>query len=323
LRVDYDETAEFLRKNDNYIILIHQNPDGDTIGGGFALCYALRGMGKKANVLCSDELPPRYGFITDGCPPLKFQHDTIIAVDVADIPLLGAKLAHYGDYIKLCIDHHKSNSGYAANLLLDPDAAAACEIIYELLVAMEVKLDAAVAECLYTGIVTDTSCFKYPCTTKRTHIIAAELMDYGICFDRINRDMFDIKSKGRLELERYIISNMEYFLDEQCSVITLTKEIIDETGAEPGDFEGITPLTLQLKGIRVGILIKERTDGKFRVSMRSVSDVDVADICVKFGGGGHSRAAGCIMDGEAEDVKRRLLSAIAPALGIDLWLIDN
>jgi phosphoesterase RecJ-like protein len=323
LRVDYEETAKFLRDNDNYIILIHQNPDGDTIGGGFALCYALRGMGKKANVLCSDELPARYGFITDGCPPMKFQHDTIISVDVADKTLLGSKLGHYGDYIKLCVDHHKSNTEYSEYLLLDPGAAASCEVIYELFAAMEIKFDAAIAECLYTGIVTDTSCFKYPCTTSRTHVIAAELMDYGIRFDQINRDMFDVKSKGRIELERYIFSFMEYYLDEQCSVVTLTKDIIEETGASSGDFEGISSLTLQLKGVRIGIVLKERDDGKFRISMRSVSDVDVADICVKFDGGGHSRAAGCIMEGEPEDIKRQLLSAIAPAMGIDLWMIES
>jgi phosphoesterase RecJ-like protein len=280
-------------------------------------------MGKKANVICSDELPSRYGYITDGCPPMKFQHDTIISVDVADTALLGSKLSHYGDYIKLCVDHHKSNTDYAEYLLLDPDAAATCEVLYELFVDMGIKLDVAVAECLYTGIVTDTSCFKYPCTTRRTHIIAAELMDYGIRFDRINREMFDVKSKGRIELERYIFSNMEYFLDEQCAVITLTKDVISETGAQSGDFEGISSLTLQLQGIKVGIVLKERDDDKFRISMRSVSDVDVADICVKFGGGGHSRAAGCVMEGEAEDVKRQLLSATAPALGIDLWMTGS
>ncbi|MCL2052922.1 MAG: bifunctional oligoribonuclease/PAP phosphatase NrnA [Oscillospiraceae bacterium] len=323
MRIDYDEAAKFLQEHDNYIILTHQNPDGDTIGGGFGLCYALRSIGKKANVLCSDEFSERYEFLTSGCPPMKFKHDTIVSVDVADKALLGSKLAHYGDYVRLCIDHHKSNTGYAEKTLLNPDAAAACEVIYELFVNMNIRLDVTAAECLYTGIATDTGCFKYSCTTGRTHIIAAELMDCGIKFARINRDMFDIKSKGRVELERYIISSMEYFLDDKCSLITITKAVTEETGATSSDFEGISNLTLQLQGTRVGVVIKERDDGKFRVSMRSASDVDVSDICTKFGGGGHKRAAGCLMEGSPEVIKRRLLSAIAPALGMNLWLIDN
>ena len=322
-RIDYDAAAKFLLENDNYIILAHQNPDGDSIGGGFALCYALRKMGKNANVLCSDEFPGRYDYITKDCPPNKFKYDTIISIDVADKALLGSNLSHYGDYVKLAIDHHKSNTGFAAMTLLDSKAAAACEVVFELLLRLKTEIDTTIAECLYTGIVTDTGCFKYSCVTKKTHLIAAELMDYDINFDRINRQMFEIKTKGRIELEKYIISNIEYFLDDKCALIVLTKDIIESLDAQTSDFEGISNLTLQLETTHVGIVIKERDEGKFKISMRSVSSVDVSDICAQLDGGGHVRAAGCLLEGTIERVKRKILSVVAPALGMNLWLIDN
>ncbi len=321
MQIDYKETAEFLLKNDNYVILTHQSPDGDTMGSGFGLCMALRKMGKKANVLCSDEFPKRYDFMHNDYEIQKFTPDKIIAVDVADINLLGQKLFHYGDYVDLCIDHHKSNTGYAKNTLLNSSAAAACEVLYELLVCMKAPIDTRIAECIYTGIATDTGCFKYSNTTRRAHIISAELMDYNVPMERINRDMFDVKSKARINVESYITSNTEYYLDDKCAMIAITREIIDNIGATADDFEGIASLTLQLESVQVGVTIKERKDGKFKVSMRSTSDVDVSDICSKYGGGGHAKAAGCLFDDKLEDVKLKVLSSLAPAFGMDLWLV--
>ncbi len=322
MHVDYNEAAGFLLDNDNYLILMHQSPDGDTVGCAFGLCIALRKLGKKANVLCSDPFPKRYEFIHGDYEPMKFNPDKIIAADIADVNLLGSKLSHYGNYTDLCIDHHKSNSEYAGKLLLNSDASAACEVLYELLLCMKIPLDTRISECIYTGIATDTGCFKYSNTTKRAHIIAAELMDYGIVTERINRELFDVKSRARISAENYISSNTEYYLDDKCAVIAITKDIANELGASDDDFEGIASITTQLESVLVGVTIKEREDGKFKVSMRSTSETDVSDICAKFGGGGHKKAAGCLLSGSLEDVKLKLLSGIAPKLGMDLWLVN-
>ena len=180
MQINLKETAEFLKTHDNYYILTHQSPDGDTLGSGFALCYALRGMGKNANVLCSDEFPKRYHYMYADYEPQKFSPETIVAVDVADSKLLGTKLAQYGDYVDLCIDHHISNTEYAKRLLIYPDASAACEVLYRVLSEMETELNKNIAACLYTGISTDTGCFKYGNTTRLAHIIAAKLMEFDI-----------------------------------------------------------------------------------------------------------------------------------------------
>ena len=320
MQINLKDTAEFLKTHDNYFILTHQNPDGDTMGSGFALCYALRGIGKNANVLCSDEFPRRYGFMYSDYEPQKFSPETIVAVDVADAKLLGSKLAQYGEYVDLCIDHHISNTEYAKRLLVYPDASAACEVIYRVLAEMEVSLDKHIAECLYTGISTDTGCFKYGNTTRLSHLIAARLMEFDIDIEQINREMFDIKSKARLMVEQYILSSMEYYMDDKCAIASVTLETIEETGLASEDFEGISGMTVQPEGVKVGVIIKEKDPGKFKISMRSASEIDVSDICRKFGGGGHVKAAGCTLEGKLEDIKLKLLSGIAPAMGIDLWL---
>ncbi|MBP1561368.1 MAG: bifunctional oligoribonuclease/PAP phosphatase NrnA [Oscillospiraceae bacterium] len=320
MQINLKETADFLKAHDNFYILTHQSPDGDTMGSGFGLCCALRKIGKKANVLCSDNFPKRYHFMYEGYVPQKFAPETIVAVDVADKKLLGPGLAQYGDYVDLCIDHHISNTLYAERLLVYPDAAAACEVIFRVLAEMDVTLDRQIAECLYTGIATDTGCFKYANTTKLAHIISAKLMDCGIRLEQINREMFDIKSKARLKVEQYINSSMEYYLDDKCAMAAVTLDTLAEAGLPAEEFEGIAGMSVQLEGVKVGVIIKEKEAGKFKISMRSASDIDVSEICRKFGGGGHVKAAGCAIDGTLDDVKLKLLSGIAPALGIDLWL---
>ncbi len=320
MNIDIRETAAFLKEHDNYYILTHQSPDGDTMGSGFALCYVLRGMGKNANVLCSDEFPKRYHFMYEGYEPQKFSPETIVAVDVADRNLLGTRLTQYGDYVDLCIDHHVSNVEYAARLLDYPDASACCEVMYQLFKEMNVEITTKIAECLYTGMATDTGCFKYGNTTKLCHIITAELMDCGIRLEQINREMFDTKSKARLKVEQYIISAMEYYMDDKCAMAAVTLETIKKAGLAPEEFEGIAGMSVQAEGVKVGVIIKEKDKGKFKISMRSASDVDVSAICQKMGGGGHVKAAGCTLEGDLDDVKLRLLTNIAPSLGFDLWL---
>lgn len=320
MQINLKETAEFLKSRDKFYILTHQSPDGDTMGAGFGLCYALRSMGKSANVLCSDEFPKRYGFMYKDYGPQKFSPETIVAVDVADAKLLGSKLAQYGDYVELCIDHHVSNTGYAKRLLVYPDASAACEVLYRVLAEMGADIDKRTAECLYTGIATDTGCFKYGNTTKLAHTISAKLMEHGVDIESINRDMFDRKSKERLIAEKHILSDMEYYLDDKCTIIAVTLADMESKGFSSEELEGTAGITVQPEGVQVGVLIKEKEKGKFKVSMRSASEVDVSAICAKFGGGGHVKAAGCTLEGELEDIKLKLLSGIAPSLGIDLWL---
>ena len=177
--IDCKAAAKYLSSHDNYHILIHHDPDGDAVGSGFALCFALRKMGKKANVMCSDDIPSKYSYITDSYTADKFSPDTIISTDVADSKLLGKKLAVFADYVELAIDHHATNTGFAKRLVIDPEASSACEVVYEIFKAGGFEVDELIATCIYTGMATDTGSFKYDSTTPRCHEIAAEIIrDY-------------------------------------------------------------------------------------------------------------------------------------------------
>lgn len=293
------EAAAFLLENDKYTILTHAHPDGDTLGSAFALCSALRGMGKMANVLCPDPIPKKFNYLTaEG--EQDFVPETVISVDVADDKLLGSLMDEYKDKIVLAIDHHSTNVGFAKNLYLEGDSAAAAECVYEVIKQLGAEVTPFIATCLYTGIATDTGCFKFSNTTPRTHIFAAVFMQLGADYDEINRVMFEVKSQSRLEMERRVLNGIEYICDGKCAIITITQAMIKETGCDSSDMDGIAAMSRQIEGVLIGITVREKADGKWKISIRTFEPYDAAAICQNFGGGGHKRAAGCEFDTESE-----------------------
>ncbi len=313
--IGFSEAEVFLRNCKDAVIVIHQNPDGDCIGAGFGLKDILAELGVRSRVVCHDEIPSRYDFITSVGLGEEFEPQTVIAVDIADNKLMGRYNEVYGERVQLCIDHHISNKDYAEKTLLRGNAAAACEVIYDLAKYMGVKITEHCATCLYTGIATDSGCFKYDCTTPRSHEIAAEMMRcYNINFARINRYMFDVKSAGRMKLESKITEIMETYLGGKLNIITVTKQIAEDMGIDMDELEGFAPITIQLEKSEVGIFIRER-DNDFKCSFRSANDVNVSQICQTLGGGGHAKAAGCSMTGELSDIKKQLIEAVERAIG--------
>ena len=172
MKISVKECADILRKKDNILILTHANPDGDTLGSGFALCRALMKIGKICAVINADDIPKKYNYLFDDIVEIKFKPDYVVAVDVATVKLLGGLEEQYK--IDMCIDHHSTNTEYA-NLLLLEDAPAACQIMYEVVLALGVEVDKKIADCLYTGLTTDTGCFRYDSTTAQTYRVAADL----------------------------------------------------------------------------------------------------------------------------------------------------
>ena len=305
------EAADFLKANDNFVILTHQNPDGDTLGSGFGLAMLLNKIGKKSTVICSDEIPEKYGYFTKFAPQnADFNKKiTVVAVDVADVKLLGKLQDEYATKVELCIDHHISNVGYAKTTYLDSNAAANCECIYDLAKAFSVEIDENMALALYTGISTDTGCFRFSNTPAKTHRIGADLIELGIDTAEINRIMFETKSRMRVELEKMALDAMEFHFDDKCAVITVTREMYEKTGCKDEDLEGITSISRSIEGVMVGVTLREREEGGFKISVRTYPPIDAAEICKRVGGGGHIRAAGCQLGAEftAEQAREEML----------------
>ncbi len=304
------QAAGMLRQADRVLILMHQYPDGDTIGCGYALCRALQAMGKTARTACSDVIPKKYDYMTAGVPQPDFEPAFIVAVDVADPKLLGKYLEPLAGKVDLCIDHHGSNKEYAQYLLLDAASAATAMLIAQVIRELGVELDQGMAECLYTGIATDTGCFKYANTDAAAHRMAAEMMECGVRAEMINREMFDVKSRARVELERMALDRMEFHCGGRVAFMTITNEMAQASGATENDMEGLAPIPRQIEGVWVGVTLRQKADGSFKVSVRTGTHADASAVCAQLGGGGHMRAAGCSPQGDAAAVIRQLLDAI-------------
>lgn len=315
----FEDVKQFFEDDscENYIILSHKNPDGDTLGCAFALCRVLRQMGKAVTVRCHDGFPERYSFLyegyDDGRKPEENERCRVVAVDIADTKLLGESLSEYAKEgsIDLCIDHHISNKMYAKQTYVDGDAPAAALILYELFVYMGREIDRQTATCLYTGIATDTGCFKYESTNARAHIAAAQLMEKGIDYANINRRMFDIKSRSRIEVEQAAMANMEYGEDGRMSMMIITQDMVKKSGADEAEFDGLASLPLTVEGVQIGITVRQRGEQLYKLSVRTTDKFDASAFCQKFGGGGHVRAAGCELSGTLDEVKRQIRDAVS------------
>lgn len=306
---------ELINDAKDIAILSHINMDGDAIGSSLGLMFALKKIGKKVTTYIEEEIPLRFDFwkgtedvvyYTDETDISK--HDLLIVVDVADKNLLG-KRAKLLDEIpnSLAIDHHALHFKYANNVWVDKKAAAAGELIFDLLQKMNIPLDYEIATCLYVAISTDTGRFKFNNTTKRTHEIAGELLTYGVKNTELTNKLFDESTKERTMLIAKVIETLELFENGKIAVMLITRDIMKETNAKDSDQDGIIDYVINICGVEVGILIKEKENGSLRASLRSKTYVNVSKIANEFGGGGHKMASGCGYDGDINEFKLKLV----------------
>ena len=199
-------------------------------------------------------------------------------------------------------------------MFLDADAAATAESMYELLGIMKVNINDVTAKALYTGIATDTGCFKYSNVTAKTHMIVAQLYEYNIDAPEINRIMFDTKSRKLLELERMVLDASEFHFGGKCIILPVTAEMQEKTGCSGTELEGIAVISRSVEGVIAGITIKQTDDEEFKVSLRTYSPLDASAICRKLGGGGHKGAAGATVNGTLNEVKAAVLKAVGDTM---------
>lgn len=312
--ITLESAAKTLLSKDKILILTHRSPDGDTIGSGYALAMALRKLGKSVKVDCTDPFPEKYSYFTDKLEKLEFDEEFVVSVDIADTKLLGEKLSDYADKIELCIDHHGSNTKYAKEYYVEASAAAAAQVIAKLIRLMNVDFDKDIANAIYTGITTDTGCFRYTNVTAETHRIAADMIDCGAESGMINRLMFETKSRSRLEIERRVMDSIQFYLDGRCAIAYATIDMMKESGAVDSDMEGVSSLPRQIEGVMAGITLREKNNGKFKVSVRTTDELDASAICANFGGGGHKAAAGCMITGTLNEAIEQIIEVVRQAL---------
>lgn len=300
-------------QRDNITLLCHRRPDGDTVGSAFALYYALRQLGKEVRVLCADPLPEQYRYLygPDYTPSrvLDWPVEYVVAVDVASAELLGELEPKYGRMVDLCIDHHPSNTDYAALTCLDGEAAASAELVAAILTAVGLPLTGKIAECIYTGLVTDTGGFRFSNTTANSMRLAADIMESGVDTAAINTRIFESKSKARVLAEARLLSALQFYAESRIAVMPITLAVRAETGVTMEELEDMAGIPRRIEGVLVGVTIKEY-ENECRISLRTRDCVNASEIAAAFGGGGHRCAAGCTIRASVEEATRLLIAEI-------------
>ena len=299
--------AELLMQRDNITLLCHRRPDGDTVGSAFALYYALKTLGKEVRVLCADPLPKLYDYLYKPGRILYEPVEYVVAVDVATAGMLGGLEERYGTMVDLCIDHHPSNSDYAAQTCLWSEAGACAEPVAAIIKAIGLPVSGRIAECIYTGLATDTGGFRYSNTSAGSMRLAAEIMESGVDTALLNTRIFESESKAKVLAEAAMMSALQFYADDRIAVMPVTLAVRAATGVTGEELEDVAGIPRKIEGVLLGITIKEHED-ECHISLRSKEPVNADEIAKVFGGGGHRFAAGCTIKASVEEAAGLLVA---------------
>ena len=307
-----NECAAWLLAHDNYCILTHVRPDGDTLGSATALCIGLRQLGKTAHVLDNPQASPflqrcLLGLTTDQAADT----DTLISVDVASPHLLPAESQQYLSRLALRIDHHATAVSFSPNEFVDASSAACGEIIYELLMEMGVQMTKEIAWRMYIAISTDTGCFRYSNTTAHTYRVAAACAETGADLYPITQELFDTTSISELKLQNWMVEHAQFLCDGKAAVCGIPQYMEDNVSKE--DLEGISGFLRSIEGVRISATLRQ-IEGGCKVSVRAVPGLDAGAICTRFGGGGHKGAGGANLALPMESAVHIVAAALKKAL---------
>ena len=316
---DLERAKELIRSSKGVAIGTHIRPDGDALGSLLGLARALEQSGLRVSRLCDDKAPTAYQFLPESdrisSEAPEWSPDLGIVVDCDGLSRVGhlqglfEGLPHVID-----IDHHGRDNAFGDVRLIDAEAGAAAEIVYDLICLLGAKIDGDTATCLYAGILTDTGRFSYANTTATSLEIASLLVRAGAQPQRIAREVYEERSLAATHLLGVALSRVSFDGDGKVVSTALTRQDFVETGAVSADTEGIIDNIRAISGPFVALLFVEAENGAVRVSLRSNDTIDVSGIALEFGGGGHAMAAGCTVIGGLAEVRERVLGAVRRSL---------
>ena len=310
--LDCKQTAEMLSRWDNFLLVTHKNPDGDSLCSAAALCSALRRAGKTAYMFANPGVSEKFEpFVSAFLAPAGFARDCTVCVDVAAEDMF---CKGFSGSVDLAIDHHPTNPGFGAENCIYPEASACGEIVLEIIEQLCGGPDRAEATLLYIALTTDTGAFMYSNVNPGSFAAASRLLSYGAEYMKVNRVFFREVSRERIALEGMIYSGFEYYRGGEVVVSVITLEMMEKSGAGEKDIGDLAGLPGRVKGQEVTVLIRELEKGKCKISVRSGRNVSSSRICSYFGGGGHEKASGCTIEAEPERAKKLLLEVIDSVL---------
>ena len=313
-----DEILKQIQKAEKIVILTHESPDGDAVGSSLAMKLILEKLEKKADVII-----PEYSRLFNFLPSAEEimidseikNYDLAISVDCATLKRMAKKEYFENAKSTIVIDHHGSNTMYGDLNYVNPASPACCEVIAGMVKSYEIDITKDIGTCLMTGIITDTGGFRHVGITPETFEFTADLIRLGVDVPDIYKRTLNTKTRANFELTKKVMDRMEILEDGKVSFTYMDKKDEEEVGAEPGDHEGLVEIGRDIEGVEVSIFIRQKeNEDAYKVSMRSGNKVNVSDICFLFGGGGHPRAAGALIQGNVEQVKEKLMKEVRKAL---------
>ena len=314
-----DNVLEEINKAEKIVILTHETPDGDAMGSSLAMMHAINLLGKEADVIIP-EYSDCFSFLP-GIDKIKVEsnverYDLAIALDCADNRILSGNEKYFGIAKRtIVIDHHSSNKMYGDINFVNPVAPACCEILVGMFDYFGIEMTKEIGTCIITGIITDTGGFDYN-TTAETFDFAAMLLRKGINISEVYRKVLKTKTRPSFELRKIADNRLEFLENGKVTFTYITLEDEKGVNAKTGDHEGLVENARDIEGVEVAIFLHEK-EGKangFKVSLRSTEYVNVSDVCLMFGGGGHARAAGAFVNGTIEQIKEKLMVEIKKQL---------
>lgn len=320
MRNDIDSIIKLLSEIQSYqeiCIISHINPDGDSLGSLLSLGLALSQLKENGLTLAlADEIPLSYKFLPQvdliqDIDNTKY-YNLLITLDCADKYRTGLDDTFLKNNVGkiINIDHHISNTIFGDFNLVDTKSSSTGEIVYKLLTNMKLLITKDIATCIYVALSTDTGSFKYDNTSSKTHLVASELIDVGIDTDWINTELYQSRSLEKTQLLIESLQTMELFDNNRIGIAILTKDMFINTNAKIHDADSIVEFICDIKSVKVACILKEFDNNIIKVSLRSKYDIDVAQIAMIFGGGGHSKASGCTIYENIEKAKFLILDTI-------------
>jgi bifunctional oligoribonuclease and PAP phosphatase NrnA len=312
----FQKIKEAVGRGNRFLVATHVDPDGDALGTAFALYFGLRSMGKDVSVFLGGAVPYQYKFLP--APGNIVQeipedgYDTAIVVDCGDLSRVGdGNEILKGMNCLINVDHHETNEAFGQINIIDERASSSAELAYLVLKALGVKFTYDIAVNIYTAVFTDTGSFRYDNTNQRAFKICEEMTELGVVPSRVAGEVYECHPKERYLLLCLVLGTLEFFGNDRVATVYVTEEMFEKTGTNREYTEGFVEHIKEIRSVDVACLMREVGNGKFKVSMRSKGEFNVAAVAYRFGGGGHQKAAGCTIEGSIEEVKNKLIEAFS------------
>lgn len=311
------QVVELIENKSVFAITTHIKPDGDGVGSSLGLCWLLRSLGKEAEVLVRGDVPPAYMSLPGAdeirdVTEINGKYDAVFVIECSDITRPG--IDGLQNQVTVNIDHHATSEQFGTINWIDATASAVGEMIYNLCKAIGGRITKEIAECVYMALVTDTGSFHFPNTSDRTLKVASELIKAGAKPEKIGEAVYNNYPWSRIELMRQVLETVKRDSSGRVASMRQTLAMHETAGAIDGDNNGFVNIPLAARDVLAVVYMREIADGKYRASLRSKGNINVARVAEKFGGGGHKNASGLSIEGDWNEKEAELVAALAAAI---------